>query len=227
MDIRSYVLENSPGITVLSPPELALQPTAVAGQEREVLYMSPILAMLLQRLKAKDVQLYRHSFRVHYLTYHLARMLCLPESEITAIGLGALLHDIGKLYIRDALLQKATQLTPQEFMVIKKHPAYGAYILSHFELLASTIPVVYAHHERWDGAGYPSSLQGETIPLGARMVAIADAFEVMISYRTYQLMRTPADALEELSACAGTQFDPVLVDCFCRDVPVQLAVDIN
>jgi putative nucleotidyltransferase with HDIG domain len=180
------------------------------------------LTTLLRILQVKDIQLYRHSYRVQYLSHRLVQVLHLPKEEETAIGLGALLHDIGKIYIQDAILQKATQLTQQELEVIKRHPAYGASILNHFERLQAAIPIVYAHHEHWDGAGYPRRLRGNAIPLGARIVAIADAFEAMTSRRAYQRSRTPLEALEELQAYAGTQFDPYLVDRFCNIPYIKL-----
>jgi len=187
----------------------------------------PILATLLQILKAKDVQLYRHSRKVHYLANWLSRDLRLSQPEVTAIGLGALLHDIGKIGIEDGLLQKAGLLTIEEFEIIKKHPAYGVSILSRYSELNQVIPVVYSHHERWDGQGYPRGLQGETIPLGARIVAITDAFEVMTSSRVYQPIRTRAEALEELCVCAGTQFDPFLVERFCNSPQLNLFTQID
>jgi len=128
--------------------------------------------------------------------------------------LAALFHDIGKIYIDDALLHKPASLTSQELEVIKEHPAHGALILSHFRMLKNIVPMAYHHHERWDGNGYPSGLKRESIPLGARILANDDAFEVMTSHRVYQPRRTPAEALEELCLCAGTQFDPHLVEWF-------------
>jgi putative nucleotidyltransferase with HDIG domain len=185
------------------------------------------LTGLLRILQIKDIQLYRHSYRVQYLSYRLVQMLHLSQEEVTAIGLGAILHDIGKIYIQDAILQKTTQLTQQELEVIKKHPAYGVRIVSHFERLQAAIPIVYAHHEHWDGTGYPRRLRGKAIPLGARIVAIADAFEAMTSFRAYQPSRTPLEALEELQAYAGTQFDPYLVRCFCNIPYIKLLTTIN
>jgi HD-GYP domain-containing protein (c-di-GMP phosphodiesterase class II) len=149
----------------------------------------------------------------------------LPKDERVTIGLGALFHDIGKICIEDALLHKVESLTSSEFEVIKEHPAHGALILGHFRMLKNVAPMVYHHHERWDGKGYPAGLQGEAIPLGARIVALADAFEVMTSRRVYQVTRTPAEALEELYLCAGTQFDPHLVEWFSTLVADKSVVD--
>jgi len=181
------------------------------------------LAALLLILLAKDPHLYTHSRRVRLLTHHLAcGVLYLSQDEAMPMELAALVHDIGKLAILDEVLQKASPLTQAEFAHIKQHPALGAVILRQLGMPTQVTGVVYHHHEHWDGAGYPSGLQGEAIPLGARIVAVADAFEVMTSHRPYQTPRTPAQALEELRRCAGTQFDPFLVERFCTSLEADL-----
>ncbi len=178
---------------------------------------SEIFSSLVPILKAKDPELYRHSSRVHSLALSFAATtLQLPESEFLKIGLAAFFHDVGKLHIDDALLQKASGLTRQEYEIIKNHPAYGADILSQFKLIKHIIPSLYHHHERLDGKGYPDGLRGKAIPLGARVIAIADAFDVITSQRSYQKSRTPEQAMEELYKHAGTQFDAELVELFCR-----------
>jgi len=173
------------------------------------------LSALTLSLKAKDPQLYEHSCRVKFFTHCLTRALRLSQEEAITIELAGLFHDIGKIATHNDVLQKASSLTRQEFEDIKQHAARGAQIISHLKMLNNAVPMVRHHHERWDGQGYPDGLQGDAIPFGARIVAIADAFEVMISHRAYITTRTPAQALEELRRCAGTQFDPVLVDRFC------------
>ncbi len=176
---------------------------------------SEIFSNLIPILKAKDPELYRHSSRVHSLALSFsATTLQLSEAESLKIGLAAFFHDIGKLHIDDALLQKASGLTRQEYEIIKHHPAYGADILSQFKLIQNVIPSLYHHHERLDGKGYPDGLKGKAIPIGARIIAIADAFEVMTSQRSYQKSRTPGQAIEELYVHAGTQFDAELVELF-------------
>ena len=168
-------------------------------------------------LKAKDAQLYRHSLRVHSLALSFTTtILQLSEAESLKIGLAAFFHDIGKMNINDAILLKASGLTRQEYEIIKNHPAYGAEMLSQFKLIKSVIPPLYHHHERLDGRGYPDGLRGNAIPLGARIIAIVDAFEVMTSHRNYQNSRTALQAIEELYEHAGTQFDAELVTLFCK-----------
>ena len=142
--------------------------------------------------------------------------LHLSEAESLKVGLAAFFHDIGKMNISDAILYKASGLSRQEYEIIKNHPAYGAEILSQFKLIKSVVPSLYHHHERIDGKGYPEGLRGNAIPLGARMIAIVDAFEVMTSQRIYQKSRTPLQAIEELYENAGTQFDAELVELFYK-----------
>ena len=143
------------------------------------------------------------------------------------VGLAAIFHDIGKMNINDTILLKATGLSRQEFEIIKAHPAYGAEMLSQFKLMKNVIPSVYHHHERLDGRGYPDGLRGETIPLGAQIISIVDAFEVMTSQRIYQKSRTPVQAFEELYEHAGTQFDAELVELFCNSFDLLLLNTIH
>ncbi|HLQ27968.1 MAG TPA: HD-GYP domain-containing protein [Ktedonobacteraceae bacterium] len=189
---------------------------------------SEVLSALVSALKAKDPQLYKHSYRVQHFTRHITHTLHLPEDEARTIKLAALFHDIGKIGTQDRILGKSSRLTKREFEKIKEHPLRGALILGQSELLNNVIPAVYCHHERWDGEGYPNGLQGESIPFGARIVAIADAFEAMTSsQRSYQIPRSPLEALEELRRCAGTQFDPTLVDIFCLSLEADLLTPLN
>lgn len=177
-----------------------------------------VFSTLALALKAKDPQLYRHSYQVQRFASQLSNALGLTEDEKITIELGALFHDIGKLAISDAILQKPSRLTQQEFAQVQQHPQHGACILSQVGMLDQLIPVAYYHHERWDGNGYPNHLQKEAIPFSARIVSIADAFEVMISQRTYKKAMTTGNALAELLRCAGTQFDPELVNVFCTAI---------
>jgi len=181
------------------------------------------LAILLLTLAVNNPSLYVHSHRVRLLTHHQACVLHLSQSQANAIELAALLHDIGKLAIPNSTLQKASHLTHEELMRIRRHPAYGAVILKQMGMLSQVTHVVYHHHEHWNGGGYPAGIQGEEIPLGARIIAIADAFEVMTSRRPYQAPRPPVQAVEELRRCAGTQFDPILVDRFCSSLEADLS----
>ena len=176
------------------------------------------LALLELILKANDLESYKHSLRVKVLTHNFLRILDLPQNVAAVIEAAAFLHDLGKIAIDDTLLHKSTPLSIEEFDVIKKHPALGAMILSQFKAMHPVMPLVYYHHERWDGTGYPIGLLREDIPLGARILAIADAYDAMTSQRPYRQPRTHAETLAEISAHAGTQFDPLLAGQFCNSV---------
>jgi putative two-component system response regulator len=182
---------------------------------------------LVRALQIKDVELYSHSFRTQYLSYRLSLACGLMSSKIRTIALGGLLHDIGKIGIRETILNKREKLTIQEYTIIKEHPVRGTQILSSIDGFETITPIVRHHHERWDGMGYPDGLSGEAIPLGARIVAIADAFEAMLSHRPYQAIRTPLETMEELYKCAGTQFDPTLVHYFCTSLEQELFIQAN
>lgn len=174
-----------------------------------------LFLQLMPRMKAKDIQIYTHSQRVLTLTLRLLRVLDLSQHEIMDISLAAFFHDIGKLQIEDAILNKPTMLTPDEYGLIQQHTAFGVELLSpYLSSQLSVLSFIYHHHERWDGQGYPCGLEREAIPLGARIIAITDAFDAMTSERVYQARRTPDEALEELVRCASTQFDPYLVRLF-------------
>jgi putative nucleotidyltransferase with HDIG domain len=192
-----------------------------------VLHLPPLM-------RDRFPSLYRHSQKTFALTLSILRLLNLSEAEQTTVAIGAFLHDIGKLAIDEALLNKSEALTPQEYAIIQCHTIYGADILTRYVWLPDVALLAYHHHERWDGEGYPARLAGEAIPLGARIIAIADAFDAMTSDRSYQRRRSPCEALEELERCAGTQFDPTLVQLFCvdrfmlaRPAPVALPYPVN
>lgn len=176
-----------------------------------------VFTTLSARLYTKNEHVYDHSQRVLSLALCLLRVLNLDEEEALSIALGAFFHDIGKIGIDNAILDKPLPLTHSEYELMRKHPAYGARILCVHRQMKAVVPLVYHHHERWDGGGYPDGLEGEAIPLGARIIAIADAFDAMTSNRDYQAQRTAQEACEELSRCAGTQFDPGLVELFCAN----------
>lgn len=167
---------------------------------------------------AKDSYTKNHSDRVSYYSVLLAQKLGLPEEEIEVIRDGGLFHDIGKIGIPDAILQKTAKLTDEEYDDIKNHPSIGSHILQPAKIFSKIIPMVKHHHERFDGRGYPGSLAGEDIPLSARIVAIADAFDAMTSDRSYRPRFTLIKALDEIERCKGAQFDPKLAELFIEAI---------
>jgi HD-GYP domain-containing protein (c-di-GMP phosphodiesterase class II) len=148
----------------------------------------------------------------------------LPDDELDILRLGALLHDIGKIGISDDVLRKPGPLTPEEFRLIEQHPGVGARILKSVHFLAPHLPIVELHHERPDGLGYPHKLRGHEIPMLARIVHVADAFDAMTSARAYRPARSGAEALRELWRCAGSQFDAEVVQALASAMPaIELA----
>src|SRR5688572_33372095 len=147
----------------------------------------------------------------------------LGATELDVLRLGALLHDIGKIGLSDAILRKPGPLTPDEYEQLKRHPGQGARILRQVPFLAPHIPIVELHHERPDGKGYPYGLRGDDIPLAARIVHVADAFDAMTSARAYRSGRIPVEAIAELRKCIGTDFDGVSVEALIAALPRLVA----
>jgi HD-GYP domain-containing protein (c-di-GMP phosphodiesterase class II) len=140
----------------------------------------------------------------------------LLSNRVATIRAAGLLHDIGKVGIPDSILKKNDPLTPADWEFIKAHPRVGVEILRHVSDLSACLPAILHHHERYDGTGYPSGLKDDAIPLEARILAVVDAFEAITSQRSYRPQLTPVEAFAELRRCAGTQFDPQLVNIFCK-----------
>jgi hypothetical protein len=146
----------------------------------------------------------------------LALELGLPHEEIERVRIASLLHDLGKLAVPAEILDKPTTLTDGEWQAIGEHPRIGQVILEQASSLREAIPVILHHHERFNGGGYPHGLKGNEIPLGARIVSVADSYHAMVHDRPYQDAKTHEEALNELRRHAGTQFDPEVVEIFCR-----------
>jgi HD-GYP domain-containing protein (c-di-GMP phosphodiesterase class II) len=153
-----------------------------------------------------------HSVAVCKTALRLAKSLDVAEAELPAVTLGALMHDIGKVFVDPRVLGKSEQLTTAEVESIRLHPLLGEALLAPNLQHATVLGIVRWHHERWDGGGYPDGLEGGAVPLGARIVAAADAFVAMSEERAYRPPRTPDAALDELRRLAGRQFDPACVD---------------
>lgn len=178
------------------------------------------LEAMVQLLDARERSTSQHSVRVREMAVVFARAMNLSESEIDEISKGALLHDIGKMAIPDSILLKPGKLTEEEREIMKSHAFIGHRILRNSSYLEKPAEIVHAHHERWDGAGYPRGLKGDEIPLGARIFAIVDTYDAMRSNRVYRRSMPPPVVLEEIRRHAGAQFDPGLVaylgDCLAE-----------
>jgi two-component system cell cycle response regulator len=171
-------------------------------------------AALVQVLIERDVDLSSHISRVAELATATARGLGVAGLEVTRIGLAAQLHDIGKTAIPESILDKADDLDEDEWGFMRRHTVIGERIIAAAPSLAHTANLVRSSHERMDGAGYPDHLAGCDIPLGSRIIAVCDAFDAMVAARPYRGPVDPQDAIAELRRCAGTQFDPDVVDAF-------------
>jgi HD-GYP domain-containing protein (c-di-GMP phosphodiesterase class II) len=173
-----------------------------------------VLTALSQAIEARDPYTRGHSARVSALAVVVARRLAWKGSALAALRLGGMLHDVGKLNLDDAVLRKPGPLDEREYREIKRHPFAGARLIRRFEPLRPALPHILFHHERWDGCGYPSGRSREQIPIGARIVAVVDAFDAMTSLRPYRPPLTLGKALAEVDDGAATQFDPGVVRAF-------------
>jgi len=191
---------------------------AQAEAETEAAYTGAIRA-LATALDARDPYTAGHSDRVSVLAVAIGRALALPPDDLEVLRLGALLHDIGKIGVPDDILRKPGALSDAEFDIIKEHPVLGARILRVVPFLSRHIAIVELHHERPDGRGYPKGLRGDDIPLAARIVHVADAYDAMTSARAYRGARPSGAALRELWRCAGTEFHAEIVGALATALP--------
>lgn len=186
-------------------------------EQLEEAYLQAMVA-LNRALDARDSATGQHSNHIAVLATAVAEALGCSREERTEIWWAGILHDIGKLAVPDEILRKPGPLTEEERKVVSRHPVVGAEIVAPLRRLARVVPLVRSHHERWDGTGYPDGLVGEQIPLGARVLAVVDAYVAMTEQRPYRPARSHQEALEELRRQAGAQFDPQVVEAFCRVV---------
>ena len=192
----------------------AFENAEALGRMRE-LYLASVRA-LAAAVDARDPYTRSHSARVSALARGIAEEMQLSTDQVRRIQLGALLHDIGKIGVPDAILNKPGTLTPDEWVIMRSHSGLGASIVNAVEPLRDLVPIVRMHHERYDGSGYPDALGGDLVPIEAYVVAAADAFEVIVSRRSYKPAQTVEYACAELLRCRGTQFHPAVVDAFLR-----------
>jgi putative nucleotidyltransferase with HDIG domain len=219
--LKQYVERTTKNVLELKQAHKELQTAhsrVVEAMERLKGAYDGTLSSLVAALDARDSETRGHSERVAELTLAIAEGMGMERdsAEWQDIRWGALLHDVGKIGVPDGVLRKPGALTDTEWTLMRNHPTAGYEILKGVEFLGRAVEIVYTHHERYDGRGYPRGLQGEEIPFGARIFAVADAFDAMTSDRPYRAAMAPADALGELLRNSGSQFDPQAVEAFLK-----------
>jgi putative nucleotidyltransferase with HDIG domain len=188
--------------------------------ERLYLNYRATLRALAAALEARDVETKGHSDRVVSYCLRLGKRIGLNDRDLITLENGALLHDIGKIGVPDGILLKRGALTEEEWNYMRRHVEYGAQILRGIDFLEGSSQIVAQHHERYNGGGYPNRIEGEQICLGARIFAVADAVDAITSDRPYRAARSFDAAAEELTRCAGSHFDPLVVQAF-NEVPLD------
>ncbi len=178
------------------------------------------LTTLADTVEARDPYTQQHAMEAAKFATRVARRMGLPEDQVEIVRLAAILHDIGKIAVPDRILHKEGPLTPEERKLVQTHPEVGAYLIGGIPFLRDVATVIRHHHERHDGTGYPSRLPGEAIPLGARIVAVVDAYSAMTTDRPYRRAMSHADAVAEIRRYAGTQFSPDVAAAFVAEFPV-------
>jgi putative nucleotidyltransferase with HDIG domain len=187
----------------------AYQPYKLLSDQRNVLFAS--LGMVAHAIDLKDAYTGRHARDASEIASRIGRALRLPEPEVRKIKLAGMLHDIGKIGVSGKIIRKPSALDPAEMIMMRRHPVIGAEIMQPVELLSEASDIVRHHHEHFDGSGYPDGLRGDQIPIGSRVVLVADAFNAITTDRPYRKARSKTEALEVLKKNAGTQFDPQVV----------------
>jgi HD-GYP domain-containing protein (c-di-GMP phosphodiesterase class II) len=182
---------------------------------------------LAEALETRDAYTRGHSDRAVEYAVAVSQMLGLTYEQADRLQYAVILHDIGKIGIPDSILNKPGKLTEEEFGLMKTHPVKGANILSKIPFLSRMAMVVRHHHERWDGTGYPDGLAGKDIPIESRIVAVLDSYEAMTSDRIYRKAPGSEYAQNELRRCAGTQFDPMVVEAFLKVVNDSAALNMK
>ncbi len=184
------------------------------------------LEALVTALDTREHETQAHSQRVREYALSLAEEFGLGENDLVQLGRGALLHDVGKIGVPDAILLKPGKLTNEEWIEMKRHPQIGYEILQSIKFLSPAAEIVLCHQERWDGKGYPNGLAGADIPLGARIFAIVDTMDAITSNRPYRKAMSFEVAIDEIRRCSGTQFDPYVVDVFLS-MPSESWINIH
>ncbi len=185
------------------------------------------IVTLAMAVEAKDPYTHGHSLRVEQRATAVGREMGLSGQRLQTLSYAAELHDIGKLAVPDSILQANRRLTPDEWTVVRDHPRRGAEMIKHFQFLRAAQPAILYHHERLDGKGYPAGLEGEDIPLEARILGVVDAYDAMTSVRAYRAALPHELAVAELQRCAGEQFDPAVVNAFLRTLRNEVTAAVG
>lgn len=207
-----YITKPVTSKELLSAVQARLQRT----DELMVAQLKRALRTLANAIEARDKYTREHVEQVNAYAQAMAADQGWTESQREALEFGAILHDIGKIHIRESTLLKTGPLDPDEWEEMRKHPIIGARMIEGIPYLSPSIPLVLYHHERWDGEGYPEGRAGEDIPIEARLLAVADTFHAMTSDRPYREAIPPEKAFQEIKELAGKQFDPQMVESFAR-----------
>jgi len=192
--------------------------------ELERAYLQTVLS-LANAVEVKDSYTSDHVQNVAQMAIDIGRAMDLSQRELVSLRFGAILHDIGKLGIPDAILKKPGPLNAEEWEIMRQHPVIGERILAPIQRLRDAAQIVRHHHERYDGSGYPDGLAGEAIPLGARILTVVDSYSAIVDRRVYKEARSPQQAMAELNRCAGVQFDPQVIELFVRRAAQRSAIE--
>lgn len=198
---------------------LSLEDLQHAHRELQRAYLATVDA-LATALETRDVETAGHCRRVSAVAVELAKAAGIGTPDLATVQYGAALHDVGKIGVPDAILRKTGPLTEDEWTIMRRHPELGERMLAGIDFLRSALPIITYHHERWDGQGYPRGLAGPVIPLGARVFAVADALDAMLSVRPYRPPRTWDEAHDEIIRSSGSYFDPDITAIFRRDAGI-------
>lgn len=182
-----------------------------------------ITASLLNAIEARLPLIRYHSEGVAKLAARFGNELGWNGKDLEMLEIAALLHDVGKIALPDIIMRKSGALDPGDWDIIQLHPHYSVYIIKPLGIFSKIIPWVYHHHEKWDGTGYPSGLKGNDIPIGARIITIADTFHAMTTERIYNKAFSHEETIEEIKQCSGKQFDSKLVEPFCEMIKSSMS----
>src|SRR5579872_7273515 len=205
-------------------PEWCTPPLRIKAIEEELKAMrTSMICALNQLLDLKDLNTGVHSTRLAEWALHVAREVGMPEAALGDMEIAALLHDIGKVGIPDAILNKPAKLTAEEYQVMKRHPEYGWAVLRQIPGMKIASLIILHHHESYDGTGYPAGLKETEIPIGSRIVSVIDSFDAMVSNRPYRKGLPVEEAIRRLLADSGSQFDPSVVQPFIEIAEAEVS----